>query len=154
MIREEPFDKRLLESGHVRNSLVRKMKSLEEMFPEEIDGIFIIPTSDLPDKFSKKTNILVSFKHLSLLNYFRFVIDRDVCLMDIWKSGASDFQHRANFWSTKNTRMLLALGRIHFQSDIISIWVWADTRMVSIEFFCKAPVTMTQAFPNKVLRIV
>jgi len=154
MIKEEPFDKRLLESGHIRNTLIRKMQTLEEIFPKEIDGIFIIPPKELPDRFLKQTNILVSFKNLNLLNYFRFVMDRDVCLMHTWKDVAENkFTNRTMFWTAKETRILLALARIHTQSELLSIWVWADTRMVSIEFFCKIPVNMTQAMPQKILRV-
>jgi len=155
MIREEPIDKRLLESGHIRNILIRKMKALEDIFPKEIDGIFILPARDVPKKFSKKTNIIISFKDLSLLKYFRYVLDRDVCLMHTWDdNGSSTFGSKAKFWRVKDSRILIALGRIHAQSDYLSIWVWADTRIVSIEFFCKTPVEMTQVTPAKILRVV
>jgi hypothetical protein len=154
MIKEEPLDRRLLESGHIRNTLIRKMRTLEEIFPAEIDGVFVIPPKQLPEKFHEQTNIMVSFKNLSLLNYFRFVMDRDVCLMHIWKDAADNkFSNRAKFWRARDTRILLALGRIHFQSELLSVWVWSETRMVSIEFFCKTPVNMIQARPKKILRI-
>ena len=155
MIKEEPLDKRLLESGHVRNTLIRKMKNLESIFPQEIDGIYILPPNDLPRRFAKKTNVIVSFKDLSLLKYFRYVLDRDVCLMHTWSDTAtSSFHNRAKFWRVKDSRILLALGRIHSQSEFLAIWVWADTRIVSIEFFSKTPVNMTQAMPNKILRVI
>lgn len=155
MIKEEPLDKQLLESGTIRNTLIRKMKTLEDIFPTEIDGIFILPTNDLPKRFAKKTNIIVSFKDLSLLKYFRYVLERDVCLMHTWSDTAtSSFQSRAKFWRVKDSRILLALGRIHSQSEFLSIWVWADTRIVSIEFFCRTPVNMIQATPSKILRVV
>lgn len=156
MIREESIDASILETGHIRNTLIRKMKNLEEIFPEEITGIFIIPSSELPKKYLKKTNILVSFKNLSLLNYFRYVIDRDhVCLMHTWKDCAEDkLKTRTQFWRAKDTRILLALGRIHCQSDMLSIWIWADTRILSIEFFCKTPVNMMQISPKKILRVI
>ena len=155
MIKEEQIDNKLLKSGHIKNTLARKIKSLEDIFPEEIDGVFIIPPSELPGRYKEKMNILVSFKSLSLLNYFRFVLDRDhVCLMHTWKDCAKDkLKTRAQFWRAKDTRILLALGRIHCQSDILRIWVWADTRMLSIEFFCKAPVNMLQISPKKILRL-
>jgi hypothetical protein len=155
MIKEEPLDKRLLETGHIRNTLIRKMKTLQEIFPTEINGIYILPIDDLPKRFTKKTNIIVSFKDLSLLKYFRYVLDRDVCLMHTWSDTAtSHFSSRAKFWRVKDSRILLALGRIHSQSEFLSIWVWADTRIVSIEFFCRTPVNMIQATPNKILRVV
>lgn len=155
MIREEQIDKRLLESGHIRNVLIRKMKRLEEIFPEEIAGIFIIPSSEVYGKYSDSTNILVSFKNLSILNYFRFVIDKEnECLMHTWlESNEGKLKNRAKFWRAKDTRILLALSRIHCQSELINIWVWADTRILSIEFFCKTPVNMLQISPKKILRV-
>ena len=154
MVREEPFDSRLLESGTIRNTLIRKMKTLESIFPDEINGIYILPPNDLPERFAKKTNVMVSFKDLSLLKYFRYVLSRDVCLMHTWKdTSASQFISRGKFWRVKDSRILLALSRIHTQSEFLSIWIWADTRMISIEFFCKIPVNMTQVMPTKILRV-
>ena len=158
MIEEESIEKSLLKTGHIHNTLIRKMKTLEEIFPDEIDGIFIIPPGNLPVRFQKRTNIMVSFKNLSILQYSRHVIDKDECLMHTWdclgNTGASHFASKAKFWGTKITRILMALARVHFQSELISIWVWGDTRIHSIEFFCKNPAYMVQASPNKILRVI
>lgn len=156
--KEEEIEENLLKNGSLRDSLIRKIKPLEEIFPDDIDGIYIIPPDNLPNRFKDKTNIMVSFKNLSILQYYRYVIDRDECIMNTWNDytdrGPASFASKAKFWGTKLTRILMALGRIHAQSDMISVWVWADTRILSIEFFCKNPVCMIQASPEKILRVI
>jgi hypothetical protein len=152
---DRSINRNLLDTGIIGHSLIKKMKTLEEIFPEEINGIYIISPEEVPAEFRGKTNVLVSFKDLSLVKYFRHVFNEDICLFNTWKdSAASKFQDRASFWTLKRTRILLALSRIHTQSEILAIWVWSDTKMVSIEFFCKIPVNMVQAEPKKITRVM
>ncbi len=153
-ISKQDIDSELLNTGHARNIMVRKLKTLEELFLE-IDGIYILPPKEMPDAFKEKTNVAISFKNLNTLKYFKYIVQNErETLFSFWKDGlASKFQHRTKFYTTKVTRILMALSKIHLMSDLLAIWVWSDTRIVSIEFFCKSPANLTYIQPTKALRV-
>lgn len=146
-------------SDNLISKLASEIASLQNIFPELIDGIYIAPSGQCNnERFVNKLNIVVSFKFLSFTQYISNAIRyRDKCLYHYWKNentSSQSYYPRQKFWSIKTTRILLALGALHAKSKNLAIWIWGDSRIVSIELFTNTPPKLIQIMPTKLLRIV
>lgn len=124
---------------------------IQDIFPNLIESVYVIPDDSAPAEFKNKVNIVFCFASFSTLSYLNWAVSSGQSLFSLWTSNAED---RTKFWSEMQTRILLGLAKVHHTAKNTCIWIMGYDRIISVEAFsCTPPRILKLNRPYKLLRI-
>ena len=72
-------------------------------------------------------------------------------IMHMW----DDEKDRSKFWTSRVTRLLMALGRMNHDTDGLNIWIRSYGRVFHIDYFVRPPQGehVLRLIPDKLYRL-
>ena len=116
-----------------------------------ITNVFIVPHEHLQSKYRDGLNISLELDAFSVLSYTAWALKEHKSVMHLWNTPVD----RSKFWSTKVTRLLIALGRIDHDTNGLHIWIRSYGRLFHINHFVCQPQkdNLYKFIPGRLIRL-